>query len=446
MAEQLAWKQPHWKIWHLLPLHPQPATLESLTSYLTRVAQANGLQKGAELVTAAGTQTSWKTLRSFPDGSATSVLGLTTLTGCTQTDLEAMTFLPLARQFGRANSTRTLRRFLEGSLVPHLRYCPLCLSEHDFPYYRLHWRFLILSGCLIHRCQLLDHCGFCGGTIPLLASRPDLSTCPTCSRNLGTCQSLPLSENEEQLLTRRTSDLLFLLGNTVQSQEEDPRALIGKHYSFFRQQRGLSLQEVFSQTPQNPKILLDIEHAGLYGQATFLDYLQYADLLNSSLKEIWSVSPVSPPLDEETLLAQVDETIRELRNQTSPGRHRRINSRVGIPIRTLKQYPRISSHLWAWRSERHYTHAQQDSQREEELVQVVMSAIQQLEALKQPVTQAGIARLTGMTYQSLRVYPKVEAILMQVASKHPSSKPQSYRVSGQNRLLSSRNEKEEAAE
>jgi hypothetical protein len=92
--------------------------------------------------------------------------------------------------------------------------------------------------------------------------------------------------------------------------------------------------------------------------------------------------------------------------------------------------------LSAWRSERAYIHGQESLQREEELVQLVMSAIKQLEALQQPVTQQRIAKLVGMTYQGLRVYPRVEALLMRVASKHGLSKSLSYRVNVQKRLLS----------
>ena len=284
MSEQPEPRTPHWKIWQQLPLHPQPAELESLTSYITRVAQANGLTASAELVAlAGGTRSNWQTLRSFSDSSATSVLGLTTLTGCTQTDLEAMTFLPLSRHFGRANSTQTLRRFLEGSLASHLRYCPLCLAEHDFPYYRLPWRFLILSGCPTHRCQFLDHCGHCDASIPHLPHYPQMAVCPTCRRDLRTCQPSPLSEDEERMLPRRTSDLIFLLSSPAPSQEGDARVAVGKRYSFIRQQRGLSLQEISSLTQQSPKMLSEIEYAGLYKQETFLDHLQYAELLGTSL-------------------------------------------------------------------------------------------------------------------------------------------------------------------
>src|SRR5713101_6146497 len=207
------------KIWQHLPLHPQPASLESVTSYITRLTQANGLQSIVELATLAGLSHNWQSLRSFPDGSITSVLGLTTLTGCTRTDLDAMTFLPLGRHFGRANSTKTLRRFLESSLASHLRYCPGCLAEHDFPYYRLSWRFLPLTGCVTHHCQLLDHCGHCGAPIPLLAFHPNLSLCPTCRRDLRTCQPSQLSADASRLLPRRTSDLIFLLCSPAQSQE-----------------------------------------------------------------------------------------------------------------------------------------------------------------------------------------------------------------------------------
>ena len=37
-------------IWNVLPLHPQPQPLESITSYITRLAEANGRQSINELV------------------------------------------------------------------------------------------------------------------------------------------------------------------------------------------------------------------------------------------------------------------------------------------------------------------------------------------------------------------------------------------------------------
>ncbi len=298
------------KIWQQLPLHPQPASLESVTSYITRLTQANGLQSIAELATLAGLNHNWQSLRSFPDGSITNALGLTTLTGCTRTDLDAMTFLPLGRHFGRANSTLTLRRFLEGSLASYLRYCPLCLAEHDFLYYRLPWRFPILSGCLTHRCQFLDRCGHCNALLPHLPSSPQMATCLACHKDLRTCQPLYLSDDELRQITKRTTDLIFLLRSSMQPSEDNPRAAIGKRYTFLRQRKGLSLQEVASLMEKDPKTLLEIEYAEIQKKATFLDYLQYADLLGYSLNEIFSVTNPSPPLNENVLLAQVDEALQ----------------------------------------------------------------------------------------------------------------------------------------
>ncbi len=40
---------PQQSIWKVLPLHPQPQPLESITSYMIRLAEANGLQSIHEL-------------------------------------------------------------------------------------------------------------------------------------------------------------------------------------------------------------------------------------------------------------------------------------------------------------------------------------------------------------------------------------------------------------
>lgn len=445
MAEQLEPHQPPWKIWHQLPLRPQPAELESLTSYLMRVAQANGLQTTAELVALAGeTGSPWQSLRFFPDGTATSILGLTTLTGCTRAELETTTLLPLGRHFGRANSTRTLRSLLQGSLAPHLRYCPKCLVEHDFPYYRLHWRFLTLSGCLTHRRKFLDHCRHCDARIPHLPHLPQTAVCPTCRKDLRTSQPLPLSGDEERLLSRRTSDLLFLLCSPTQSQQGDPRATLGKQYSFNRQQRGLSLQEVAALAGLNPQILSEIEYASMSKKATFLDYVQYADVLGVSLEEVisTSVSPIS--LDENALLTRVNGTIQERIDQEQSMKLT-ISKQVGVSPQALKKYPRIHSRLSTYRLQQSFMAARKNQQREEELVQLVMSAINQLEALKEPVTQNRVAKMVGVTTHGLRFYPRVEALLMPIANKHVNSKHQSYLASVQKRMLSLANEPVEEA-
>src|SRR5260370_12960596 len=52
--------------WKLLPLHPQPQWLESWSSYLIRLAEANGLKSINELATLAGLRGRWKGVRASP--------------------------------------------------------------------------------------------------------------------------------------------------------------------------------------------------------------------------------------------------------------------------------------------------------------------------------------------------------------------------------------------
>ena len=53
--------------WKMLPLHPQPQWLESWSSYLIRLAEANGLKAINELATLAGLRGRWKGVRASPD-------------------------------------------------------------------------------------------------------------------------------------------------------------------------------------------------------------------------------------------------------------------------------------------------------------------------------------------------------------------------------------------
>jgi len=122
-----------------------------------------------------------------------------------------------------------------------------------------------------------------------------------------------------------------------------------------------------------------------------------------------------------------------------------INKHIGVPIKVLKKYPRTNSRLLACHKQRNFMTAQENQQREEELVQLVRKAIKQLEELKEPVTQRRIARLVGMTPHGLRFYPRVEALLMPIANKHWNAKHQSYLVSVQQRILSLTNGPEEEA-
>src|SRR6266566_2114957 len=71
-------------IWKVLPLHPQPQPLESFTSYLIRLAEANGLQSIREIVALLGSpRRRQESLYNSPDYPAPSFYaGLAQITGC----------------------------------------------------------------------------------------------------------------------------------------------------------------------------------------------------------------------------------------------------------------------------------------------------------------------------------------------------------------------------
>ena len=100
-------------IWKVLPLHPQPQPLESFTSYLIRLAEANGLQSICELVALVGSpRRRQESLHNSPDYPAPSFYaGLAQITGCSEERLLQTTFHFLIRRFGRSTYPHALHQF-----------------------------------------------------------------------------------------------------------------------------------------------------------------------------------------------------------------------------------------------------------------------------------------------------------------------------------------------
>ena len=148
-----------------LPLRPRPQPLESFTSYLTRIAQANGISRLSGLNAFFG---DYSHISSFADYPPRSFGMLPTLAAHSEAELLATTFYHAGKKFGRVYQPRFLARFFSGLIASSLRFCPLCLQEDLF--YRLTWRFLSLRGCPKHACRLLEQCSYCGCPIPIFAS------------------------------------------------------------------------------------------------------------------------------------------------------------------------------------------------------------------------------------------------------------------------------------
>jgi len=135
-------------VFDTLPIRLKPQPQETLTSLLMRNAGANGLTCMYGLHT---TLTLSIQYRNPPDKNALldhaprPLNNLETALTCSKKDLLATTFHYLVVRFGREPIAHGMGTFLAGSLAGSLRFCPQCLAEQQYPYYRLSWRFSLYS-------------------------------------------------------------------------------------------------------------------------------------------------------------------------------------------------------------------------------------------------------------------------------------------------------------
>ncbi len=399
-------------IWNVLPLRPQPQPLESMTSYIIRLAEANGLQSINELGALAGGMI-FSYLKN-PDSPAAAYPGLAQITGYPEERWFDMTFFHLLQHFGYAMNPYSLHKFFQGSLAPSLRYCPLCLAEHVPASYCLLWRFLVLPGCIEHGVRFLDQCGHCGSPLPLLRGLPQLTTCPICQGDLRICLSDRLSDDDVEPTDRRTNDLKMLLSPLQKHLEIAQAKLIGKRYQLLRQRRDLWIPEVAHLLGRATSVVRDIDYVRRFRQASLDDYLRYADILGYSLCEIFdepSLQDLVAPFSEEQLLDQVETAIHQLRARGKPILPGSVGDLVGMTGSRLKQYPRVKKLLNRCETERRQEIFQFDPQREEELVKQVEHTLNQLEARGEPIVLQQVCDLVGLTYSwMVKKYPRIRAL------------------------------------
>ena len=411
--ETEAWDDQKQAIWKVLPLHPRPQPLESMTSYITRLAEANGLQSLNELGALAGGMRLYNLKRS-PDYPAPLYSGLVQITGHPEERWLDMTFFHLVQHFGCAMNPNSCHNFLAGSLAPSLRYCPICLAEHAPASYSLLWRFLVLPGCIEHGVRFLDQCGHCGSPLPLLKCLPQLTKCLTCQGDLRTCESPRLDDDDVERTDRRTNDLKMLLTPRPRPLEKEEAKLIGKRYQLLRQQRGLWIPEVASLMGRDTSVVRDIDYVRRFRQASLHDYIRYADILGYSQCEIFdepSLQDLVAPFSEEQLLDQVETAIHQLKVRGKPILPGSVGDLVGMTGRRLKQYPRVKKLLNRYEAQRKQEIVQFDIQLEEELFKQVEHILKQLEAREEPIVLQHVCDLVGLSYSWIvKKYPRIRAL------------------------------------
>ncbi len=274
----------------VLPLHPRPEHLESLTSYLMRLAELNGISSIDGISALCFPHQDRRITRDIADYPPVSFGDLTRVGAWSDEILRTTTFFHLAAKFGRSTLPQPVSRFLSGCIGQSLRYCPVCFAEQPVRYYLLTWRFLMVTCCRKHKCRLLETCGHCDELIPLFRSPFTLGNCPSCRRNLKLCATSESDEAELEVSAHVHDGIVFLL--TPQPWEADSASVIkrvGRRLSHLRQMKRLTAVEVASQIEVTLTIVEGIERGDFQGRgATLQFYFKYAHYLCLNLKEVFS--------------------------------------------------------------------------------------------------------------------------------------------------------------
>jgi len=274
----------------VLPLHPEPEYLESLTSYLMRLATLNGISSVDGISALSFPLQDRRITREIADYPPVSFDQLMTVGVCNKETLRRTTFFHLAAKFGRSALPQPISRFLSGCISMHLRYCPLCLAEQNKKYYLLSWRFLAFIVCYRHKCQLLEVCEHCYALIPLFTTPFKLGYCPQCKKSLELCLTTSMTDQTElETALRAYDDIIFLL--TPQPWEGDGASIVrsvGRRFMYLRQAQQLPAAEVANQIGVTLTVIEGIERGDFQHRgATLQSYFKYAHYLRRNLKEIF---------------------------------------------------------------------------------------------------------------------------------------------------------------
>jgi hypothetical protein len=425
----------------VLPVHPQPEPMEAFTSYLTRLGEANRMSTIGELFITAFPNTSYRpghATRVLSDYSTLAFGALPQAAMCSETALRATTLFHFGQKFGRLPLPHTLRGFFQGSVASHRRFCPLCLAEHLRPHYSLLWQFLCLPGCLSHGCHFLEACGHCGQRLPLLPSRPRITTCSMCRADLRSLRPPLLSKEESKQTLLRTHDVTFLIAPHNGEESEERAKCIGLQLAHLRRMRGLSTSEVALHLQTDKRGVSGME-AGTAGRGIiFSHYVGYADYLGISLSMLYEASRSSQSRSqilEEEWVERVKTAIQQLESRALPISYRAVAEIIGITGEYLKTFPRVSAILASHQGEHSHHQSQRFQQEQKAIFEQVQAALGSLEAQGSPLNVRTIVDVTGLSHYKLRTYLRGTPLLKKIVGENDYYNDGTQKVSGREKEL-----------
>jgi TniQ len=198
-----AWEQtsgnsfpPRSHLYHVAPVGLGSASVESLTSYVARLAEAHDISIGT-LVTREVLPKVREEFRrqeyKIPPIKSTFLYDAHTLNGVVQHSQDWVSVLEqLTGIRGLQYLTmRTWRQVISGADLPRRRraWCPLCFekwrSSNQQVYEPLLWGLKEVSVCPTHACPLVERCPHCGRDQHVISAKVKLGHCCRCRRWLG---------------------------------------------------------------------------------------------------------------------------------------------------------------------------------------------------------------------------------------------------------------------
>ncbi len=405
-----------------LPLRPPLQPFESFTSYLTRVAAANGMRRYSQLNPFFG---EYRSISSFADYPPRSFGMLPVITIFSETELLRTTFFHVGKKFGRLYDSPWLARFLSGVVASSLRYCPLCLQEAL--YYSLVWRFLPLMGCPKHACRLLEHCGHCGCPVSIFPAPFRMGICPTCGEDLRKCISSGLTEVELLGVTTASREIEFLLcPHPWETTEPAFQEKLGQEFMLLRYNKQLKRMDVSAETALSKGTLEAIElgNSGSSG-ATLRWYFKYASYLGIPLSHIFinalerkgeDLRILTMPgkyflTSEDWVIDRVREAARQLEISGQRLTIKAVCAATGISKKGLYKYDRVKTFLGGMLYHKKPLPRVQDPLYEEQLLEKAQQAVQELSQAGKPITHQAVSSLLGISSWDIVLYPRVKVFL-----------------------------------
>ncbi len=222
------------KLW---PAHPHPYHDELLSSWLVRIAHANGVKVQTFCTHEfRGDKEVWnRDVDRLAPAWLVEAMALKTGTALHRAwDTTLLGYE--GKLYDRYHSASQLRWILPLQLYHRKRrgygiqYCPSCLAETCEPYYRRSWRVALFAFCPRHDVLLLDRCPNCGAGIafhrlelgkPNIVDTVSLQCCWACGFDLTLAQAITLMPCDDQLYStwREVLDLIENVGNFSDSYD-----------------------------------------------------------------------------------------------------------------------------------------------------------------------------------------------------------------------------------